>query len=289
MAYSRIFVTLAQGCSDYAKDVRGSAGRGILDIRNGRGRLLLQVQGLKPDRDYRVCLLGDKTCYEVPQRLGVNASGRGELKYELDDAQSLPEVKAMAVLVRDKAPLIGFVKENYNWQKCLMAENSDEKPQQAVIAVESISKDTENISDKDKENLKSIISGLEKAAIEAAAELNKNSDGDKDSSEGGYIAVHNAVKPFGEDNIVWTKASLREIGAIKPLWKYANNPFVISGCRQYKHILLGNDNGRYILGVPCDYEPSYKLEAQLQGFSGFRPVEGKELKKGEQCYCILEC
>ena len=47
MAYSRTFITLKQGCNDYVKDIRGCVGRAIVEIRNGRGRLLLQAQGLQ--------------------------------------------------------------------------------------------------------------------------------------------------------------------------------------------------------------------------------------------------
>ena len=52
-----------------------------------------------------------------------------------------------------------------------------------------------------------------------------------------YIFSRNEVKPFGDDNIKWVKVNIREICAVKDLWKYCNNPFVIKGCREYKHLL----------------------------------------------------
>jgi hypothetical protein len=285
MAYSRIFVALNQGCSDYAKDIRGCGGRGILDIRNGRARLLMQVQGLKSDEDYRVCLLGEESCFEVPKSLIVNSAGRGELKCELDSADDIPKVKAMAVLARDKAPLIGFVGEQYNWQRCLMAKpESKESTADTVIAVEVKKECSETKPDKagctaqkdadstDNEALKSIITGLEAAVGELSRGKSEES-----------------VKPFGEDGISWKKATLKELATIKPLWKYCSNPFVIQGCRQYKHILLGKSEDGFSLAVPCSYEPEYRLEAQMQGFSDFKPIEGRELKRGELCYCELKC
>lgn len=82
MAYSRTFITLKQGCNDYVKDIRGCVGRAIVEIRNGRGRLLLQAQGLKSDNDYRVCVLSKDDSVEVDRPLYVNNSGRGEVKWE---------------------------------------------------------------------------------------------------------------------------------------------------------------------------------------------------------------
>lgn len=126
MSYSRIFVALKQGCQDYARDTRGSVGRCVIELRNGAGRLILQVQGLRSDCDYRVCVLTNNSYAEVTKPLYVDASGKGEVKWEFLPKNiniNVGEIKAVAVLVKDKAPLIGFVEGEYNWQHCLMAKS----------------------------------------------------------------------------------------------------------------------------------------------------------------------
>lgn len=321
MAYSRTFITLKQGCSDYVKDVRGCVGRAIVEIRNGRGRLLLQAQGLKSDNDYRVCVLSKDDSVEVDRPLYVNNSGRGEVKWEFKPDGVLSDIRALAVLVKDKAPLIGFVKDEYNWQQCLMAKPENHKQPETIMAikpeiievkepeeivsavvedkVENIEKEqpvteieeelqnsiaenaTEEINQKDKEKIVQLVNEFSDSIDEIQAiAVSANTD---------YIFSRNEVKPFGDDNIKWVKVNIREICAVKDLWKYCNNPFVIKGCREYKHLLLGRDGKNYWMGVPCKYDPSYKLEAQIQGFKECKPMNGGELKAGESCYCLLKC
>ena len=263
MAYSRTFITLKQGCSDYVKDVRGCVGRAIVEIRNGRGRLLLQAQGLKSDNDYRVCVLSKDDSVEVDRPLYVNNSGRGEVKWEFKPDGVLSDIRALAVLVKDKAPLIGFVKDEYNWQQCLMAKPENHKQPETIMAikpeiievkepekivsavvedkVENIEKEqpvteieeepqnsiaenaTEEINQKDKEKIVQLVNEFSDSIDEIQAiTVSANTD---------YIFSRNEVKPFGDDNIKWVKVNIREICAVKDLWKYCNNPFVIKGCR----------------------------------------------------------
>ena len=281
MAYSRTFITLKQGCNDYVKDIRGCVGRAIVEIRNGRGRLLLQAQGLKSDNDYRVCVLSKDDSVEVDRPLYVNNSGRGEVKWEFKPDGVLSDIRALAVLVKDKAPLIGFVKEEYNWQQCLMAKPESHKQPETIMAIKPEIIDVEEINQEDKEKIVQLVNEFSDSIDEIQAiTVSANTD---------YIFSRNEVKPFGDDNIKWVKVNIREICAVKDLWKYCNNPFVIKGCREYKHLLLGKDDKNYWMGVPCKYDPSYKLEAQIQGFKECKPMNGGELKAGESCYCLLKC
>jgi hypothetical protein len=140
---------------------------------------------------------------------------------------------------------------------------------------------TEEINQEDKEKIVQLVNEFSDSIDEIQAiTVSANTD---------YIFSRNEVKPFGDDNIKWVKVNIREICAVKDLWKYCNNPFVIKGCREYKHLLLGKDDKNYWMGVPCKYDPSYKLEAQIQGFKECKPMNGGELKAGESCYCLLKC
>lgn len=296
MSYSRIFVALKQGCQEYAKDVRGSVGRCVIELRNGAGRLILQAQGLRSDCDYRVCVLTKDSYAEVTKPLYVDASGKGEVKWEFSPKAiniAVGDIKAVAVLVRDKAPLIGFVEGEYNWQHCLMAKNdSDYEAVPAVAAVVGCSaednkksENTENKNEKEKQE----------KLIYFINEIDKDIDEIKEYSKIGTPEGENklfsreCVSPFGNDNICWVKGNIKEICLVRPLWKYINNPFVIKGCREYKHILLGKGNDSYWLAVPGKYDKDYKLEAMAQGFEDFKSTDNKPLEQGDFCYYILKC
>ena len=152
----------------------------------------------------------------------------------------------------------------------------EEEPQNSIAE-----NATEEINQKDKEKIVQLVNEFSDSIDEIQAiTVSANTD---------YIFSRNEVKPFGDDNIKWVKVNIREICAVKDLWKYCNNPFVIKGCREYKHLLLGRDGKNYWMGVPCKYDPSYKLEAQIQGFKECKPMNGGELKAGESCYCLLKC
>lgn len=267
MAYSRLFITLNQYSDEFAKDIRGCVGKCVIELRNGFGRFVLQVQGLNSEVSYRAVILSEDKYADVTKPLYIDGSGRGEIRwsFEPDDIGfSVDDVRAVAVLVKDKAPLIGFTKGEYNWQGCLMAKEikaAEVKTDEAEI-ISIIEEFDDNIQE-----IKNIIS-----------------TGTED-----YIFSREHLKPFGEDNILWVKASLKEMTAIKNLWKYANNPYVVQSCCEHKHILLGKDSDGYWLGLPCKYDKTYALEAKLQGFKCFKPCENNELKDNELCYCLLKC
>ncbi len=282
MSYSRVFIALKQGCQDYAKDIRGSVGRCIIELRNGAGRLILQAQGLRSDCDYRVCILSRDSYAEVSKPLYVDGTGKGEVKWEFSPGKiniDVSDIKAVAVLVKDKAPLIGFVEGEYNWQRCLMAKATEETKVEAACEFEE---KVENAADKEK--LICIINEIDKD-IDELKEYSKIGTSEGENS----LFSRENQHPFGDDNICWIRASIKELCLVKALWKYINNPFVIKGCRDYKHLLLGRNDNDYWLGVPSKYDRDYKLEAMAQGFTEFKAVDNKPLEQGEFCYCILKC
>ncbi|MDO5388831.1 MAG: hypothetical protein Q4F63_06315 [Clostridia bacterium] len=304
MAYSRVFVALKQGCQDYAKDVRGSVGRCVIELRNGAGRLILQAQGLKSDCDYRVCVLTADSYAEASKPLYVDGTGKGELKWEFSPKNigvEVADIKSVAVLVKDKAPLIGFVDGEYNWQSCLMAKdttnnikksNAEIKAVEAAAAADVINSEKEN--SREDENFREETSEKEKL-IYIINEFDRDIDEIKKYSKIGtadgenYIFSKEPQTPFGNDEVIWVKTGLKELCLVKAFWKYINNPFVIKGCKDYKHLLVGKSENNYYLAVPGKYDRAYKLEAMAQGFNECRAYENKPVEQGEPCYYVLKC
>lgn len=355
--YMRIFVTLQQDCGDYSLSLKQAMGRGIIEVRNGQGRLMIYGQGLKPEVMYKVCMLGEESCAKAPNIVEADKSGKCEYRWGFEpdniagSGLKIEDIRAVAILVDEKAPLIGYIKGAYDWHRCVekksLAETIESvreqaEAEEAVLLSEESNKD-EHI--KAENEIKEISDGLIEPDIEAvenAIELIESTDDNKDKDKAlkeeriefiqeekedepkdgfksiifqfnkdieelKYYANINAdtkrdidyifdkyiqVKPFGDDNIKWIKINLRELAIVgNDMWKYMNNPFVTYGCKKYKHLILGREmNGNeeyYSLGVPCEYDPQYKLEASMQGFDGYKSCDGKKLNKGDFCYCIL--
>ncbi len=295
MAYSRIFIALKKGCEGYEKDVREPAGRSIIEVRNGAGRITLQVQGLKSDCDYRVCMLTDRSYAQVEPHLYIGGLGRGEIRWNFDPENlgiNVADVKAVAVLSGDKAPLIGFTEGEYNWQKCLMhiqdknlgnsaENNADDTDESHRSDVEAVSYDD---GECDKEKLIHIINEFEKDVDE----INKYAAADMPDSVK-YIFERDSVMPFEEDERQWVYVNIRELSAVRGLWKFMNDPFVIKGYYDYRHLILGRKGNEYYLGVPCKYESEYKTDAYAQAFNECKGAGSGEPVRGKLCYYIHKC
>lgn len=174
--------------------------------------------------------------------------------------------------------------KEYKADSCEKAEKSEKSEKPCNLAAEVIDLGSnKDLSEQDgREKIKSIILSFDKK-VDEIKELGSR------TNEDCIFSCSYALTPFGDDGILWVRAGLRELSAIKSLWKYYNNPFVVHNCRRYKHLLLGKGDGFYMLAVPCQYKADYKTEARLQGFSGYKPVKGGSLKENEYCYCILKC
>ncbi|MGN1318105.1 MAG: hypothetical protein ACI4VF_03750, partial [Lachnospirales bacterium] len=193
MAYSRIFITLNQYSNEYTKDVRGCIGRCIVELRNNYGRFVLQAQGLNSSVSYRVVVLSQDKYYEIPRPLYVDGSGKGEIRCGYSQGETginVDDIKAVAVLYNDKAPLVGYTKGEYNWQRLLMANE-----------VKAAKIDT------DKATVISIIEEIDDNIQEIKSIISSNSED--------YIFNREHLSPFGNDNINWVKGNIRELSVIK--------------------------------------------------------------------------
>ncbi len=120
---------------------------------------------------------------------------------------------------------------------------------------------------------------------------NKTIDNDID-----YIKSKNVkMSPFvnKQDNIDWYRISPYDLTSLSDnSWKYANNPFVFTSYKKYKHLMLGvnkqQDKETYILAIPCRYENNF----YLKDFKQFLPVDNNisttSINNGEYGYRIVE-
>lgn len=65
-------------------------------------------------------------------------------------------------------------------------------------------------------------------------------------------------------------------------WGLANNSFLMHGCRNYKHLLLIEENGKLQLGIPGLYSPEEAKAANLFGFPLFIQSYVDEIELTEQ-------
>ncbi len=112
----------------------------------------------------------------------------------------------------------------------------------------------------------------------------------EDAKDIEYIKSKNMpLTPFKNNykNVKWVRIAPHELITLGyDTYKYANNPFVYSCYKKYNHLMLGFDNGKYILAVPCRYDNNFNIKS----FEKFVPLNENVLpniKNGEYGYRLL--
>ena len=133
----------------------------------------------------------------------------------------------------------------------------------------------------------------ETSVVTDKKDLNENKEetsivaGKKDLNENKeitYILEHNDdIYPF-EEKDRWKSIALEEL-AVLPLdaLKMMHHSFFILAYRKYKHFIFQKTaEGEYYIGVPDQYQPQTRREAQQLLFSTFEPCKKETMKVG--CY-----
>ena len=124
--YDKVFLMLRQETAGYAIGKRPPWGSCIMELKNGTGRLMLTVQGLRPLRYAVYLLAGEESifCGELhPER----SEGRCELKWEFNpdavgEGHRAEEFHTVLILAEDEkgsvsAPLTAYFGERRDWKR----------------------------------------------------------------------------------------------------------------------------------------------------------------------------
>lgn len=103
----------------------------------------------------------------------------------------------------------------------------------------------------------------------------------KEKAELSSEAISDTDKPA----VSIRKLSYQDLSSLpKPLWRLANNSFLLHGCHNYHHLLLLEENGHQWLGIPGIYSPREANAAELFGFPQFtRDCHQKLTLSDEEC------
>lgn len=127
--YSRNFIPLKQDNQNYSLDFRPALGKCLIEIKDGKGKITVYAQGIKPDNQYSVELM----CFEKGNlknasigNLSVDSSGKGEIKADFDPenvlntGNKIEDFNIVALIVNglDKvvSSLVGYVGNEVNWR-----------------------------------------------------------------------------------------------------------------------------------------------------------------------------
>lgn len=108
--YSRVFVTLIQDRAGYGQRSREPSGRAIIEVKDGRGKVMLTVQELKGEIVYKTYIVSS-THGSIAVKMGslcADERGKAELKWDFDPIDveqtgiTIDEFDAVTVIVQSK-------------------------------------------------------------------------------------------------------------------------------------------------------------------------------------------
>lgn len=308
--YEKVFLMLRQETAGYALGKRPPWGSCVMELKNGRGRLYLTIQGLKPGR-YPIYILAGQESIFCGEAVPEKKEGRCTVQWEFDpdavgDGKKAEDFHTVIVLAEGvSAPLAAYFGEKRDWradfrpqegEKVLQAaealpigEQEQEKSPHTQLAEEQktsyhgsfqgllarFRQELEELEESgilsEEETAKIRSVGTEQAAAEETEETEKTEE-----AEGCGLLGKNAVtEPFG-DGEKWRQISLEELTlfAEVPL-KWQRNFFFLLPYRKYHHLILREEAEGIWLGLPQKYDAADDVDAKQFGFSVFRRVEGE--------------
>lgn len=136
--YEKVFLMLRQETAGYALGKRPPWGSCVMELKNGKGRLHLTMQGLKPLR-YEVYVMAGTESVFCGAVYPEKKEGRCELKWDFDpdavgDGKKAEDLHTVLLLAEGlSAPLTAYFKEKRNWKKDFVPAKKEAPIQEEIL------------------------------------------------------------------------------------------------------------------------------------------------------------
>jgi hypothetical protein len=255
-------------------------GKALLEYSGNQCRLTVTLRNISGGKACKPYLLWEDRFVALSESL---SNGKSTLRSALE-VENPQDIRAVALITDALEPVaIGYVNGEYDWHKCFMsnlAPIEDEQEQEQETDTKPPS--TEDATDT-KQAFKSVVCHLS----DDLRELKRYTQMQSCDTASALFSSHDAVTPFYGCTGKWIQINLKELAQVASLWKYLNNPMVRYSCKHYHHLILGCDGAVLTLGIPWEYDASYRLEAEIQGFNAVKPVKNVAPQKGDMCYLLM--
>lgn len=99
------------------------------------------------------------------------------------------------------------------------------------------------------------------------------------------LDTYDCIHPYGDERI-YVKLEPKDFLILSSKYQHlVNNSFLLHGFYNYRHVILGKEQGSYYLGVPGVFYEREKMVALMFGFEAFECASG-EPKAGEFGYYL---
>ncbi|GHU51294.1 hypothetical protein AGMMS49975_04240 [Clostridia bacterium] len=289
MAYSRSFIILDD--NDGNKERLGKC----VEERRENVKISVFAQGLPPSSSFAVYIFTKNGENVKLGKFFADEKGRGELKNTFDTLAPIEKISIMAekngiltpVLSSAKTAPIPIIKESVK-EKPPEPPKKEEPKKEEEPDIYSVFKE---MSAQVKEKLREIKEPAEIPRLTPFTDDEEIKLKPQKTEEIDYVYENNPkITPFPDETANWAKIGLRELVYLPvSYFDIVNNGIVLVLNRRYKHMILGRENKKYSLGVPCSHKDEREL-LQKSGFAKFcptAPADSSDLAKYENTgYCV---
>ena len=136
--YEKVFLMLRQETAGYAIGKRPPWGSCVMELKNGKGRLHLTAQGLKPF-GYEVYVLAGEESIFCGQLWPEKKEGRCELKWDFDPdgigaGKRAEELHTVLIIAEGmSAPLTAYFGEKRDWRNILIPRKQPLREEEQIV------------------------------------------------------------------------------------------------------------------------------------------------------------
>lgn len=136
--YEKVFLMLRQETAGYALGKRPPWGSCVMELKNGKGRLHLIIQGLKPLK-YEVYVMAGEESIFCGEIVPEKKEGRCELKWEFSpdavgNGKKVEDFHTVIILAEGlSAPLTAYFKEKRNWKQDFIPRKKETPGKEEII------------------------------------------------------------------------------------------------------------------------------------------------------------
>ena len=308
--YDKVFLMLRQETAGYAIGKRPPWGSCVMELKNGKGRLHLTIQGLQP-LQYEVYVMAGEESIFCGEIRPEPKEGKCELKWDfgpdaLGAGKRAEDLHTVLVLAEGtSAPLAAYFREKRDWKKDFTPREKNQpvkaeipaQPEPVMVAAEKKEEPADTnakIAEAQKESYHGSFQGLLAKFRQELEELEETGILTQEETEHirnigtetvletkekteevqGPFVKNQEMQPFG-DGEKWKRLSLEEMTLLSEIPLQCQKEFFfLLPWRKYHHLILQEKEDGIWLGLPGRFNAADAADAHALGYHEFRGTDG---------------
>lgn len=256
-------------------------------VQNGiaDARFLRQAQciGENPDAPISIEQLGGIVL--LMERGGCYSTVWDEEGFSINNFQKPEEIKKETAQIKEKERADNKEEAKKDEKDSAQKERTRSSAEKLHMQEEAVESAIEQKDEKENKVEDVQKQNTEKPQLQSAAGLEKKDDTKMDWELIARVAI--PMKPFawmGEQQFCF-RMEPKDLKYLPERHRYLmNNSFILHGYYNYRYLIIGQSEGRVLIGIPGVYHPMEEMVAAFFGFGEFWPAQERTKQNGSFGY-----